>query len=152
VKLSADLYKWPLRLVGWAFGSRLLSFPMKSAIYLCSLIYLDIYRSIRFLGGQIRSLMDDDVAAPRRNEAPLRDNRPPRRVRCYFCDEDHLNKDCQKKMTYSQRMFIVKTRKLCRKCLGTNHAIENCNVPVECRICQGPHYDIVCPLHGNSLD
>ena len=60
---------------------------------------------------------------------------------CALCSEPHKLYQCLKfrDMKSHQRIELVKSRKLCERCLSGFHSTENCNKDYRCIACDGPH-------------
>lgn len=66
---------------------------------------------------------------------------------CIFCGGvGHRSTKCRKgyKMTIQQRQEVVRKLNLCYVCLRKGHRSSNCTFKVNCTICQGKHYNIMC--------
>ena len=59
-------------------------------------------------------------------------------LKCFACDGEHRLFDCEifKNMSYAERLNVVKTKRLCFRCLLPGHAIHNCRRDISCLSCQ----------------
>ncbi|GBM18020.1 hypothetical protein AVEN_238409-1 [Araneus ventricosus] len=65
---------------------------------------------------------------------------------CVFCSGKQESKNCFKvqKMSYSEKLKILKDKGYCFKCLKASHRVRKCRCFVKCIICNNMHYAIMC--------
>lgn len=72
-------------------------------------------------------------------------------LRCEFCAESHKLCFCKKfaQQTCTQRRDFVTENSICYNCLGSNHSVNNCRCPTNCKICKKRHHSLLHEI-GNS--
>ncbi|XP_071827004.1 uncharacterized protein [Apostichopus japonicus] len=71
-----------------------------------------------------------------------------RSLKCFACDDDHRIFDCESfcNMSYNQRLDIVRTKRLCFRCLFPGHSVAKCRRDTVCTFCQSnKHNDLLHP-------
>ena len=65
--------------------------------------------------------------------------------KCYHCNLDHLITACDSftKLTYDQKIDIVKEHFLCFRCLRKGHKSADCRTIITCSVCQRNHLAIM---------
>lgn len=89
---------------------------------------------------------DEESIIPTANEL-FTNNTFSKRIICAFCSKRHFSKDCFQapKMTYENKMDILKVAKVCFSCLKYGHRSKDCRAEIRCTNCSKGHYAILCP-------
>ncbi|KAL0884187.1 hypothetical protein ABMA27_016192 [Loxostege sticticalis] len=74
------------------------------------------------------------------------------KMSCEYCGEEHklcfckkfTNLDCE-----NRRDFVTKNR-ICFNCLGSNHGVQFCRTPINCRVCKKRHHSLLHPSSSGS--
>ena len=62
-------------------------------------------------------------------------------VKCVFCRQDHYSDECPVVTNIDSRKGIVRNNRLCFKCLGLSHFVQNCKNNGRCFVCKSQsHY------------
>ena len=71
---------------------------------------------------------------------------------CVFCSRNHASRDCRTFDSVDKRRDRIKELGLCFACLQGGHLYYDCRHKPKCRICDGPHYPMVCRRTTNSIN
>jgi hypothetical protein len=67
---------------------------------------------------------------------------------CYFCGGSHLNRDCNKYPSASERLVRLQELNRCQMCLQKAHPGRHCKFPNRgCYHCKQAHNSVLCPQH-----
>uniref|UniRef100_A0A914H8W6 CCHC-type domain-containing protein n=1 Tax=Globodera rostochiensis TaxID=31243 RepID=A0A914H8W6_GLORO len=69
---------------------------------------------------------------------------------CAFCGNGHWNEECNKFSTFEQRNAVIREKRLCFKCLRTNHRSSDCPRPRKCFRCGQFHPTALCRSGSNG--
>ena len=100
-------------------------------------------------GPQISSRVFQNASA--RNQPIQRVNGPNVQSSCAVCpNAAHLSTNCRRfaGLTAPEKSRIVKEKRLCIRCLGTEHLLRDCPSQNTCQECGSPHHRA---MHGISL-
>lgn len=93
------------------------------------------YIEARFMALEAYEPKNDDGAKRenKRNEAYKKT--------CTYCDGSHAIFDCEafKKLNEQERIDKAKEKKLCMKCLRSNHKTSLCKSTTNCKLCDRQH-------------
>uniref|UniRef100_A0A8D8QBF3 Peptidase aspartic putative domain-containing protein n=1 Tax=Cacopsylla melanoneura TaxID=428564 RepID=A0A8D8QBF3_9HEMI len=80
-------------------------------------------------------------------------NTPPRGESCLFCTGNHNPQDCNKSMTLSQKLDIVRNKQVCFACLKYGHRVSRCRLKAKlsCQNCKGKHHTVLCPRESDAV-
>lgn len=69
------------------------------------------------------------------------------KMSCEFCGEEHKLCFCKKfaNVDYENRRDFVMKNRICFNCLGSNHGVQFCRTPINCRICKKRHHSLLHP-------
>uniref|UniRef100_A0A914HLZ1 CCHC-type domain-containing protein n=2 Tax=Globodera rostochiensis TaxID=31243 RepID=A0A914HLZ1_GLORO len=88
------------------------------------------------------------------NRPPFRQpqgyNQPKPPSSCAFCGNNHWHEECRKFSTFEQRNAVVWEKRLCFKCLKTNHRASDCPSPKNCFKCRQLHPTALCRNGGHG--
>lgn len=71
--------------------------------------------------------------------------------KCVFCQGNHFSSDCNKYNT-TERINLVKSKRLCYNCLSGKHQLKDCSSQNRCHNCHKKHHTSICQSlkKGNS--
>ena len=66
-----------------------------------------------------------------------------RKIFCAYCDQPHHSYQCVKSL--EQKLEVVRKKRLCFRCLGSNHSLRYCKYDFTCYYCKGhDHHSSIC--------
>ena len=79
---------------------------------------------------------------------PKRRHRP----KCLYCSDRHVIRDCPYFVTLdrSQKLAVIRDRKLCFRCLNKGHVIKRCRSRVKCDVCGRRHLTVMHRYKDNT--
>ena len=89
------------------------------------------------------------------NEDSKKDNENKSELRCSVCQQNHKVTDCNeiKNKAYSEKVNLVKSKKVYFNCLSNTHTISHCKSKISCRAkgCEKRHHTLLHPLPVNKI-
>ena len=68
-----------------------------------------------------------------------------RKPKCPFCEKNgHIPSECTNVKSRSQRLRIIRERRICFNCLGFNHLLRDCSSKSTCFHCKARHHTSIC--------
>ena len=71
---------------------------------------------------------------------------------CIFCFRSHASRDCRNFDTVDKRRDRIRELGLCFACLKSGHMYSDCRNKPRCKICDGPHYPMVCKRVSSPIN
>ena len=72
--------------------------------------------------------------------------------KCVFCSRSHASHYCKTYDSVDKRRERIRDLRLCFACLEGGHVFSDCKSKPRCKVCDGPHFPMVCRRTSNSIN
>ena len=72
--------------------------------------------------------------------------------KCVFCSRSHASRDCKIYDSVDKRRDRIRDLRLCFACLEGGHVFSDCKSKPRCKVCDGPHFPMVCRRMSNPIN
>ena len=71
---------------------------------------------------------------------------------CVFCSRSHASRDCRTYEDVDKRRDRIRELGLCFACLKVGHRYSDCTNKPKCKVCDGPHFPMVCKRISSPIN